>query len=167
MALRITGIAKEMKRIKAEVKDHTMVVKKLVGIAVLQAVKAGMSRTPVFSGEAVRNYKVGVGTIPSAASAPVQGRIPWPPSGPLPADTQNEARRGGNEAVVISEVSAKMQSFAAMRKMPSMVVIKNTSDIADLINNGSAPTADRSRYPGGVSAIMGSVLVRSSKGTIK
>ena len=166
MGIRITGLAGEMKRIKAEIRDHTMIVKKLVGIAVKSAVQVGMSRTPVFSGEAVRNYKVGVGSIPSRTSLPVQGRVAWPPSGPLPPDTQNEQRRGANEAAVMAEVSAKMQGFASMRKMPDIVAIKNTSDIADLIENGSAPTAERSRYAGGVSILMRNTLIRSSKGTI-
>jgi hypothetical protein len=167
MTIRVTGIKAELARIKKETKALVKEGLTNVGRGINAAVQTGMDRTPVYSGEAVRNYKVGINRVPVRANPPVQGRVPWPPDGPLPSDLQNEARRGANEAAVNSEVAAVVARLSKMRKLPNFIVIKNTSDIADLIENGSAPTAARSRYPGGVTGMMQLSLISNSRGMVR
>jgi len=167
MSARITGIAGEMKRIKAHIKDEVKQVKIQAAAGIRAGLSAGMSATPVFSGEAVRNFKVGVGAVPAGASPPIGGRIPWPPSGPIPADVANEGRRGANQAAANAQANGVVKTFINSRQLPSAIYLANTSDIADLIENGSAPTAARSRYPGGVSIIMKQAIIAGSGGAIR
>lgn len=165
MSTRITGIAGEIRKIKAAIKEHNMKVRMKVANAMITAMKAGMSRTPVYSGEAVRNYHVGVNRTPSRAATPVGGHVAFP--GPAPEDTKNEQRRPGNEAAALGDANTHLARFISMKKIPGVLMIRNTSRIADLVENGSAPDRARSRYTGGVTAIMRQALVGASGGTIR
>jgi len=167
MSVKFAGVSAEMKRIKAEIKDHTKIIKQKASIGIQAGARAAMAATPVFSGAAVRNYHLGVGTVPTRQVTPVGGHIPWPARDGIPEDAKNERRRGANEAAALGAISGKLAGFVAMKKLPKMLVLKNTSDIAGLIDSGSAPTASRSRYSGGVGILMQQTVRSASGGTLK
>lgn len=152
MVVKFTGVSGEMKRIKAEIKK----LQKEAGVVLFTATMAGLTNyinnTPVWSGESVANYKVGVGGPPTGLQSPVGGRIAYP--GPVPSGVANEGRRSANTAAAHGRAIAKLKTVQSgfAIKQGLTVYIKNTikAEKAARIESGSAPTPSRSRYPGGV-----------------
>jgi hypothetical protein len=144
MEARFTGVADMMKAVQAEI---TALEKQAVEEARSAAVivqEAFFSFTPVWEGETVRNYAWGVGTAPSSAHKDAIGVGDPGPTGSFPLGS--EPRRGPNEAAVLAELKAQL-NFTKLVDL----TLTNNSDIWDLVDNGSAPTTERARNPGGVS----------------
>jgi hypothetical protein len=141
------GAAGEMKRLLDGVKQFEKEGAKVTADATLVLVDALMARTPVWSGETVRNYAVGVGSAPSGAKSAI--------GGVEPGDTNNmplgpEPRRARNEAAARAEAQAVINP----EKLVNYVVTNTVASSKwDLVENGSAPTPDRARYPGGITAL--------------
>lgn len=144
----LPGAASLISALKAEIKkleqEGVAEVKKAARVVVQKM----QSRTPVWTGETVRNYTAGVGGK-NGARHPGSAE---PPEGSTPQGLGNEINRSSNESAALSGISA---SLGGMRDLKANVRITNTIDPGkwDLIDNGSAPTRERARNPGGVSAI--------------
>lgn len=105
--------------------------------------------TPVWSGETVRNYALGVDAKPGGGEKSAIGGVdPGPTNSMRPMG--GEPRRPANTAATLADARAALQ--------PTKLVnyhVTNTVAPAkwDLVENGSAPTKERARYPGGVSTL--------------
>ena len=140
------GVGAEIKRLLKEVKDLEQEGVRQLKLAAITVIEALQSKTPVWSGETVRNYAVGVGQKPSGGEKAPIGTSP-------PGDTNSmslgeEPRRPANEAAAIADAHA---SLSRLRRLQSLVITNLVSDEKwDLVDSGSAPTPERARYPGGV-----------------
>lgn len=112
-----------------------------------------MARTPVWSGKTVRNYAWGIGTVSGSYQEPANGGVgPRHPSGRGAHSSPGlgeELNRADNEDAAIAEME---DVLGGLTKLETLVVT-NHSPIWDLVDNGSAPTPDRARNPGGVSVL--------------
>lgn len=144
--MQFTGIEAEMARLRAEVakleKDAVERVKQITRALVEELFK----NTPVWSGETVRNYSVGAGRRPTGGARGAIGSGPPGPTSQMALGT--EPRRGANESAARAEVATAL----TFNKLVSTYVTNRVAaDKWDLVDNGSAPTRERARYPGGVS----------------
>ena len=112
-------------------------VKKTHEIA-MALIEALFSKTPVWSGETVRNYTLSVrGRASGGTKTPVGDPGPY----------ASEIARGPNEALARGEARAALTN----KKLLSIFVGNNVrSDKWELIDSGNAPEPGRSRYPGAV-----------------
>lgn len=115
-----------------------------------------MARTPVWSGKTVRNYAWGVGGPGGGYTEPSNGGVgPRHPSGrgahPSPS-LGEEPNRAENEDAAKQEMEGVLGGISDFMQM-SPLVLTNHSPIWDLVDNGSAPTPERARNPGGVSIL--------------
>lgn len=144
----LTGIAGEIAKMKAEIKllekKGVDEVKRAANIIVRKL----QARTPVWTGETVRNYTAGVGGKNSSHTAGSDE----PPPGSTPRGLGNEENRGVNERGAIAAINSLLGSLNNLKRN---IHITNTIGSAkwDLIDNGSAPTKARARNPGGVSGL--------------
>lgn len=127
--------------------------------AARQLTKEMMDRTPVWSGKTVRNYAWGFNGAPSGGQQDELGSGPKGPTGSL--GLGDEPRRAENEAAALAEMEGVLGGVTEL----GTLCVDNFSDIWDLVDNGSAPTADRSRNPGGVS-ILAEQAVKANFGDI-
>lgn len=104
-----------------------------------------MDRTPVWSGRTVRNFQWGVGSAPGGEIEPSGSTSRQQPTNSL--GLGSEPNRGANEAAALAEMESVLSGVTKL----SNLVCSNNSKAWDLVDNGSAPTPDRSRNPGGVS----------------
>jgi hypothetical protein len=165
----ITGINMEYKRLKKNVETEAIgPLNTAIRRAAMAAIKSFMKNSPVWSGETVRNYKVAIGSTPRGLSAPVQGRVFWP-QGPFPEDLQNEQRREANEAAALADARAALKPTFKRKTLVRNVQVGSTlpASKAALIEAGAAPSPDRSRYPGGLSAKARQAARAASEGKIK
>jgi hypothetical protein len=131
----ITGIAAEMKRLREAVKElekAAIVEMKKATVVVLQELFA---RTPVWSGETVRNYVVGVGVMPSGGPKSALGTGDPGPTNSMRMGTED--RRPENESAALSEAQAALSRMTRLKS----IFITNTVDGLkwSLIDSGSAP----------------------------
>lgn len=139
-----------IKAAEAELKAFEETCVKEVRVATEVLLEALMARTPVWSGESVRNYVVGFNTLPSGSS---KGNIgPKPPVRPTSGTPLgSEDNRDANEAAARSDMHA---ALAGMKKLGTIHVTTFIDPAKwDLLDNGSAPTKATSRSPGGVSML--------------
>jgi hypothetical protein len=146
--MEFTGISGTMAELRAEVarleKEAVEELKRITKTLVEELFK----NTPVWSGETVRNYAVGAGQRPSGGK---RGAIGSGPPGRTNKDRMplgTEPRRSENESAARSEVNSAL----TFNKLVS-IHVTNRIDASkwDLVDNGSAPTRETARYPGGVS----------------
>lgn len=144
----LAGAAALITAMKAEIKKLEEQGIAEVKKAARTVVTKMQSRTPVWTGETVRNYTAGIGGK-NGARHPGSAE---PPEGSTPTGLGNEVNRSSNENAALSGISS---ALAALRNLKQNVQITNTIDSGkwDLIDNGSAPTRERARNPGGVSSI--------------
>lgn len=144
----IIGINAEMTRLTKGVEELQTEGVTEVKKAALTVTKQMMARTPVWTGETVGSYNAGLGGRSSTRSG---GGSPPTNQGPdTPLGT--EANRGTFEAKGLANI---LRVIGKLKDLERTVVISNGIDSAkwDLIDNGSAPTPDRARNPGGVSKL--------------
>lgn len=147
MTVRLTGIPGAMRALK----DHLRVFEDECVMHTRNAVKrlhAELTQqTPVWSGETVRNYAWGVNRKPGGGS---RGFIASP-SDPGPTNSMPLGPEPRRYANVIASTS-EMVAVAHSRKKLANFVVTNLIDGEkwDLLDNGNAPTAGRSRIPGGI-----------------
>lgn len=144
---RFLGVDAAISELKTALKEFEMkAVEEMKKAAMIVQFELN-KRTPVWSGETVRNYSWGVGS-----SAPANRKSPI--TGVDIGITSNlklgqEPRRPANEAAVMAELSS-----LKMTKLDSLTVTNNAPISKwDLIDNGAAPSRERSRSPGGVSKL--------------
>lgn len=152
MSVKFVGVQQFMDSIRIEVEELEKRAVNEMRLAVSIIMQELMSRTPVWSGETVRNYRVGVGSMPG-------GTLPALGTG-YPGDTNKmplgpEPRRAENEAAALAEAA---QAIASLTKLGKTVFITNTvrADKWDLVDNGDAPERSAKlypRYPGVVSIL--------------
>lgn len=123
-----------------------------------------MARTPVWTGQTVRNYVWyawgaggGSGSVREAIGSNPKDLVG---TGFMPLGT--EPRRADNEAAVREELEGVLADYT---KLGRSIVVMNFSPTWDLVDSGSAPTPDRARNPGGVSNLAEQV-VRAQFGDI-
>lgn len=104
-----------------------------------------MDRTPVWSGRTVRNFQWGIGTAPSGEIEPSGTTSKKEPTNTM--GLGSEPNRGTNEAAALAEMESVLDGVTKL----SNLSCSNNSKAWDLVDNGSAPTPDRARNPGGVS----------------
>ena len=106
-----------------------------IGLALIEAL---FSKTPVWSGETVRNYTLGVGGRAGGGTKTPVG---------TPGEYASEIARGPNEVLARGDARA-----ALTNKSLKTIVVSNNVDAAkwELIDSGNAPEPGRSRYPGAV-----------------
>lgn len=138
--VRFTGVGQEIDKLMRGVAElHTAAVQE-VKVAVRVVSEAFASNTPVWSGETVRNYMWGAGSMPTGF------RIP--PSGSLPEVGDNsEKNRTSNENAMLQAANS------AVPAQLTNMFLTNTIEVSkwNLIDAGLAPSPGRSRYPAGVS----------------
>jgi hypothetical protein len=104
----------------------------------LALIEALFSKTPVWSGETVRNYTVGVGRAAGGGTKTPVGS---------PGEYASEQARGPNESLARGDARAALTN----KKLMPIVVSNNVApDKWELIDSGNAPEPGRSRYPGAV-----------------
>ena len=169
MQARLTGIAGEISRLKKGYKkDLIRPANTALRRAAMAALKSFAAGTPVWSGEAVRNYRVAIGRTPAGFRAPSGGSVTWP-GGPFPDNVKNEARRGANQAAMFSEAKGALAATNQGQELSGTIYIKNTIPMnkASLIESGSAPTPQKSRYPGGLTPRARQAALSAAKGYLK
>lgn len=109
-----------------------------------------MARTPVWSGQTLRNFvwyawgaAGGAGAIKDAEGSGKYGVTSQMAIG-------EEPMRGANEAAVLEDMESVLQGYT---KLGRSLVVQNFSENWDRVDNGSAPTPDTARNPGGVSIL--------------
>lgn len=142
--MQFSGADAEIKRMRDELKAFEMRAVEETKRAARVIMAELFAHTPVWEGTAIRNY------VWYAAGGGAGGEKQALGSGdPGPTNDMSlgsEPRRPANEAAA----RADMETFlGAMRKLTS-VRVSNTAAHFDLVDNGSAPTGDRARNPGGV-----------------
>lgn len=106
-----------------------------IALALLEALFA---KTPVWSGETVRNYTVGVGGRQGGGTKRPVGE---------PGPYASEIARGANEALARGEARAALTN----KKLLSIFLGNNVApEKWELVDSGNAPEPGRSRYPGAV-----------------
>lgn len=161
----IIGIKQESDRIRSEIVrfERTAVEDVKAGVRVFM--RALLDNTVVWEGDVVRNYVWARGGYGGGRKSPVGGRGGWPRkkrgSGADPGPTSTmgrppagEPRRASNEAAATGDMEAVLGGLQVLDDL----FVRNTSDHADLVDNGSAPTPERSRHPGGVTRLAAQVL---------
>lgn len=143
---RFSGVDGAMRELRGE-------LKKLEKEAVAETQRAGkvvteamFSRTPVWEGTSVRNFKAGIGAPAGGGETPP---IEAGPPGPTNImSIGEEPRRGPNEAAARAEINGVL---AGLKKLAN-VYFTNTAAHFDLVDAGRAPGApnQRIRNPGGV-----------------
>lgn len=120
-----------------------------------------MARTPVWSGKTVRNFAWGVNSAPAGGQQEPIGGLGYQPGGGWSTQRKGdpgatglmglgeEPRRAANESAALEEMEGVLSSITQL----GTLAVTNFSDIWDLVDNGSAPTAERARNPGGVSIL--------------
>lgn len=103
-------------------------------------------QTPVWEGTAVRNYAWGVGAAPSGSEKAAVGSGDPGATGSMGAPPAGEPRRPANESAALRDMENVLR---AVNKLTPLFVT-NFAQHFDLVENGSAPTPDRARNPGGV-----------------
>lgn len=148
MTVKINGIgafAKEMKQALAELESEAV---QEVAQAMPLISKEMMKRTPVWTGESVRNYTWQKGDL---ATGPTKAPLGGAPERTNDKALGTENNRGINEAAALASIPVVTGG-----KLTN-VTLTNTIDDKkwDLIDNGSAPTTPglTPRNPGGVSKI--------------
>lgn len=161
----ITGIGAEAERMRAEIeKFERMAVEEMKkGARIFMAALA--DNTVVWEGDVLRNYVWGRGGPRGGYRSPVGGRGGWPrgrgsrsrdtgQTGTMGRPPAGEPRRDANEAAATADMEAVL---GGMQRLEDLFV-RNTSDHADLVDSGSAPTPERSRHPGGVTRLAAQAL---------
>lgn len=146
--MKIVGVKAEMNRIKSHVRGFEKDAVATMRNAAIVVLKQLFSRTPVWSGETVRNYAVGVGSMPAGGSKGSLGGDPGPTSEQRLGEENN---RPVNESAALSDAQSALGTMTRLKS----VFITNLVD-ADkwgLVDSGSAPDKNRARNPGGVSKI--------------
>lgn len=113
--------------------------------------EALFSRTPVWSGESVRNYVWGIGKAPAGGSKGQIGPVP-PPRPTSMMQLGEEDNRPANEAAARADMDGVLRTY---KKIDKPLVVTNTIAAKkwDLIDNGNAPFPGQGRNPGGVSKL--------------
>lgn len=135
-----------------------------------------MDRTPVWSGKTVRNYEWafnslagtgmkdaigGPGYVPGRGWAAQRLGDPGPTNSmPLP---DGEPRRAANEAAAEADLESVLSNVRDLGDLN----VTNNSDIWDLVDNGSAPTPERARNPGGTSRLAEQAVKSKMGGVFK
>lgn len=147
--LRVSGIDSFIKDLKREVNNTRLGAVAQMKLAARSIMRELISRTPVWSGETVRNYAVGIGGGPT-------GNRGFIDNGP-PGDTNNmdlgeEPRRDPNASAAMSEAEAVIGSY---KDLAIPMIVGNTVDGAkwELIDSGLAPSPERVRYAAVISIL--------------
>lgn len=120
-----------------------------------------MARTPVWQGTTLRNFQVGI-DAPSTLELTAEGAGDPGPTNSMPIGA--EPRRPENEDAVRSDMESELESFD---ELGHTIIVSNTSENWDLVDNGSAPTPDRARNPGGVSLLAIQATKAAMRGQLK
>ena len=152
MSVKFVNVSEFVGSIQKEIDDlkekAIIEVRKAVSVIMMEL----MSRTPVWSGETVRNYRVGVNSMPAGTLAALGTGYPGDtnkmPLGPEP-------RRAENQNAALEEARQAVQAFT---NLSQTVFITNTISASkwDLVDNGDAPERSAKlspRYPGVVSIL--------------
>jgi len=131
---------------------HKKFMKKQVELAHLEVKRAGeivqkafFQRTPVWMGEAIVNYRWGVGAFKSGQRGAVGSGAPGKTNSMAMGQ---EPRRPANEAVVRAELLQAMASFTLEKGLYFSNNLEGSK--WGLIEDGMAPTPGAARNPGGV-----------------
>lgn len=144
----ITGVKAEMARLEEELENFEKEGVAEVRKASFILLRNLHARTPVWTGEAVANYTAGIGSINRSR----RGGLPPPasqgPNTPLGA----EVNRAASEQKAVAGLNATM---AGLQDLSRNVIFSNTVESGkwDLLDNGSAPTKERARNPGGITKL--------------
>jgi len=155
------GIDQEIARLERELEQVEKTAVQQINTAALSVLQMFFDRTPVHTGETVRNYTVGVGGPNNNHTRPSGG----PPGRTSQMPIGSEPNRSINEQAALAAAEASSNKTGELKDL----VITNTIDAEkwDLIDNGSAPTKDASRNPGGVSKIVAQSARVRLKGMFK
>lgn len=164
-----SGVDKEKARLRAALKkfEQTAVEEVKAGARVFMG--ALLDNTVVWEGDVIRNFVWARRGYGGGRRTPIGGRgtgssayrkqVDPGPTGKMGTPPAGEPRRAPNEAAARADMEAVL---GGMKTLDNLFV-NNTSDHADLVDNGSAPTPERSRHPGGVTRLAAQVLRARSR----
>lgn len=152
-----TGVRSTMAEIRKEVKALELKAVQEVKSAGNEAIRALFSRTPVWEGEIVRNYVVGLDKpVGGAVKQPINNGPPGPTS---TMSLGEEPRRGVNEAAAYAEIAGKIYGMKSLRSL----FFTNNSPMFDQADAGAAPEPGAARNPGGI-VMLAEQIVRAARG---
>lgn len=158
-----SNIASAIKELKQEVEDLKQEGVEATKEAARVLTREMMDRTPVWSGKTVRNYAWAYNSQPAGGQIdPIGGpgfvagrnwaqqrQVDPGPTGSMGAPPAGEPRRAENEDAALAEMEDVLSEVDDL----GTLTVTNNSEIWDLVDNGSAPTPERARNPGGVSIL--------------
>lgn len=148
--MKLIGVEQFGREIDAELQRFEEQCVKEVQKATRVVLEALFLRTPVWSGETVRNYTASVGR--KAGGAP-KGHIGPKP----PPDSTNALPLGAEHNRPANQNAARADVEGAIGGMKKLKDVFMTNTVGggkwDLIEYGSAPTPQTARNPGGVSIL--------------
>lgn len=162
------GIGSELDALEREIDELEQQAVAELKAAARQLLDELFSRTPVWSGRAVRNYAFGVGGAPGSAHDPVGGPGYQPGGGwkaqregdPGPTSRMAlgaEPRRAANEEAARADLEGVLSGVTVLEDL----VVGNAAPNFDLVDAGLAPAPGRARNPGGVMLLSHQALVAS------
>lgn len=146
---KITNIDSFISGIKAEVeKTRQQAISEMLRASRL-LLNELMSKTPVWSGETVRNYVAGIGAASGGTKAAAGTVDPGPTNS---MSLGEEPRRAENEAAARADLETALAGF---NNLALKIAFTNTvaPDKWDLIDNGKAPEPGRVRYASVISVL--------------
>lgn len=148
--MRVTGQQAFFAQLKDGLKDFEKECVREVQKATRVLIEELFKNTPVWSGETVRNYDAGVGRRPGGGSKGHLG--PKPPPRPTSGlALGQEDNRPANESAARADVNSALDGMKTLSDV--FVTNRIANQKWDLIDNGSAPTREMARNPGGVSIL--------------
>lgn len=142
--MQFAGAEAEIQRLKEELREFErkaiMETQRAARVVMMEL----FGHTPVWEGTVIRNYVWTMGGGAAGGEKPALGAGDPGPTGSMPLGA--EPRRGANEEAARGDMESVL---GGMKRLTSLRVT-NTAAHFDLVDNGSAPTSDRARNPGGV-----------------
>ena len=160
MVVQVSGVDAEFAELRRALVNFESQAVRVMRAAAIVVIEQMFLGTPVWSGETVRNYAVGVGQLPVGGSRGFinngeEGNTNQGGKGPLGP----ENRRAANEAAALSDARATLVSYKSLK---DSLFITNLVDDGKwaIVDGGDAPTTKLARYPGGV-ALLGEQRARA------
>lgn len=167
----IVGTQRMMARLREDIVRFERQAVEEVKAGVRTFTEALFQNTVVWEGDVIRNYQWAAASAGGGGGRrlPVGGRgtgsrayrreVDPGPTGTMGPPPAGEPRRVPNEAAARADMERVLSGVQRLADF----FVSNSSDHADLVDSGSAPTPERSRHPGGVTRLAAQTLRARSR----